>query len=139
VDSQCFLWFLFIQSWQLQLRCRKLVQVLWTDVQIPFLPADLLFHYQQYPHDLAPISVELCYVTGLDARSFNINENIINTVIIFICTMEDHRDTRILKRFTFRYLMKFSDFLQLSKVVWWFYEILPLCKLRRYSDVSTLF
>jgi hypothetical protein len=26
------------------------------------LPADLPLHYQQYPHDLAPISVELCYV-----------------------------------------------------------------------------
>jgi hypothetical protein len=32
------------------------------DVQILFLPTDLPFHYQQYPHDLAPISVELCYV-----------------------------------------------------------------------------
>jgi hypothetical protein len=44
-------------SWQLQLRCRKLVQVLWADVQILFLPADPPFHYPQYPHDLAPISV----------------------------------------------------------------------------------
>jgi hypothetical protein len=25
------------------------------------LPVDLLFHYHQYPHDLAPISAELCY------------------------------------------------------------------------------
>jgi hypothetical protein len=32
------------------------------DVQILFLPIELLFHIQQYPHDLAPISVELCYV-----------------------------------------------------------------------------
>jgi hypothetical protein len=32
------------------------------DVQILFLPVDLPFHYQQYPHDLAPILVELCYV-----------------------------------------------------------------------------
>jgi hypothetical protein len=27
-----------------------------------FLPVDLLFHFQQYPHDLAPITVELCYI-----------------------------------------------------------------------------
>jgi hypothetical protein len=26
------------------------------------LPVDLLFHFQQYSLDLAPISVELCYV-----------------------------------------------------------------------------
>jgi hypothetical protein len=26
------------------------------------LQADLPFHYQKYPHDLAPISAELCYV-----------------------------------------------------------------------------
>jgi hypothetical protein len=44
------------------LRCRKLVPVLWMDVQILFLPADLPFYYQQYPHDLAPISFEFCYV-----------------------------------------------------------------------------
>jgi hypothetical protein len=66
MDNQCFLWFPFFQfftrSWQIQLRWSKQVQVLWMDDQIPFLPADLAFHYQQYPYDLAPISVELCYV-----------------------------------------------------------------------------
>jgi hypothetical protein len=32
------------------------------DVQMVFLPVDLLFCFQQYPHDLAPISVELSHV-----------------------------------------------------------------------------
>jgi hypothetical protein len=31
------------------------------DIHILFLPVDMLFYFQQYPHDLAPISVELCY------------------------------------------------------------------------------
>jgi hypothetical protein len=48
-------------SWQLRLRCHRLVQVLWTDVQILFVLVDLLFHFQQYPHDLEFISIELCY------------------------------------------------------------------------------
>jgi hypothetical protein len=46
VDSHCFLWFLFVQSnrfLELQLRCRMVVQVLWTDVQILFLPATFRF------------------------------------------------------------------------------------------------
>jgi hypothetical protein len=77
-DSQCFIcdfsssspWPL---SWQLHLRCRKLVQVILTNVQILFLPTDLPFHYQQYNHDLAPIWVELCYalyVTCLRSLKF---------------------------------------------------------------------
>jgi hypothetical protein len=65
-DSQCILWLLFIQSpttfLATPVEMPQLVQVLWTNVQIPFLPADLPFHYQQYPHDLPPISVELWYV-----------------------------------------------------------------------------
>jgi hypothetical protein len=56
VDSHCFCDFCSSSpwqlSWQLQLRCHRLVQVLWTDIQVLFLPADLL----------APLSVELCYV-----------------------------------------------------------------------------
>jgi hypothetical protein len=54
-------------SWQLQLRCRKVVQVLWTDVQIPFLSDELPFYYQQYTHDLAPISAELCLTSCMRA------------------------------------------------------------------------
>jgi hypothetical protein len=36
-----------------------MLQACWMDVQILFLPVDLLFHFQQFVHDLAPISVEL--------------------------------------------------------------------------------
>jgi hypothetical protein len=68
MDSQCFLRFLFIQSQ---------TAFLATPIEIPqacsgpmngcetlFLPADLPFRYQQYPHDLAPMSVELlCLVS----------------------------------------------------------------------------
>jgi hypothetical protein len=57
-------------SWQLQLSCRKLVQVMWTDVQILFLPVYLPFHYPWYPHDLAPISVEPCYVRPVVLRDW---------------------------------------------------------------------
>jgi hypothetical protein len=66
MDSQCFLWFLFIQS---------LTAFLETPIEMPqagsgpvnrcsdpVLAADLAFHYQQYLHDPAPVSFELCYV-----------------------------------------------------------------------------
>jgi hypothetical protein len=75
VDSQCFLRLLFVQSLTAFLEipiempqagsspmngCSDPVLANW------YLP----FHYQQYPHDLAPISAELCYawpvVWGID-------------------------------------------------------------------------
>jgi hypothetical protein len=62
VDSQCFFYDSYLSSpwplsWQLQLRYRKLVQVIWTDFQILFLLADLPFHCHQYPHELTSISL----------------------------------------------------------------------------------
>jgi hypothetical protein len=46
-------------SWQLLLRCRKLVQVLQTDIWIPILPVGRPFRYQQCPRDPLPISLKL--------------------------------------------------------------------------------
>jgi hypothetical protein len=57
-------------SCQLQLICLKPVQVLWMMFRSRSCPTDVPFHYQQCPHDVAPISVELCYawpvVWGID-------------------------------------------------------------------------
>jgi hypothetical protein len=68
VDSHCFLWFLFIRS---------LTALLATPIEMPqagsgpvnrcsiqFLPVDLLFDFQQYPHDLAPRPVLRCSGVG---------------------------------------------------------------------------
>jgi hypothetical protein len=66
VASQCFSWFLFVQS---------LAAFLATPIEMPqavsgpmngcshsVLARYQLFYYQKYSHDLAPISVELCYI-----------------------------------------------------------------------------
>jgi hypothetical protein len=65
-DSQYFLWSLLVQSLTALLavptEMPQAGSVLWTDLQIPIWPIDQQLHYAQYPHDLAPISVEPCYV-----------------------------------------------------------------------------
>jgi hypothetical protein len=47
--------------------------------------------------------------TGFGDRVFKFCANIINVVAILICALEDQTITSILKKFTFMYLLKFSN------------------------------
>jgi hypothetical protein len=59
VDFHCFVWFLFVQSLTMPQAGSGPVNGCSDPVLVS---RSLLFHLQQYPHDLAPISVELCWV-----------------------------------------------------------------------------
>jgi hypothetical protein len=79
--------------------------------------------------------------TDFSARVFKFCANITD-IVILICVLEDQRVTNILKMFTFTYLLKISNSLQLRKVNFSILRSIStfqLTKVVRFLSYSTLF
>jgi hypothetical protein len=87
-DSHYFLWSLFSPwqpSWQFLLKCVKLVQVLWTDIQILILPVDQQFCYLQYPCDPHPHQLNSVMLSQFHERLMTAPKQFWVDLVIVMC------------------------------------------------------